>query len=114
MHYDLDNFSVFKYNDETAIIAAGEFEVKKKIDFNLLSGTYHKEFGKGKTPENIDRLVERVKGKIRSIGFNDVEYINMRSIIDTSNIRSDEENMRILSSYFSEGGKRRNKTKKRK
>ena len=117
LHFDLDNFTVFKYNDENNIIAAGEFEIKPQIDFNLQSGTYYKNFTRGKSPNNMSDLAEEVKTKLKSFGVQEVEYINDRPIINAANIRTDENNIRILNSYFNkEGGKRRmkrNKTKKR-
>lgn len=119
MHRDLYHFSDSRLRDQTDIIAAGELEIKedRHIDFNFLSGTYYKRFTKEKTQHNISELSEKVKHKLESFGFDDVEYIDNRAIINTANIRASRNNIRVLNGYFNkEGGsrnKKRNRTKKR-
>jgi hypothetical protein len=117
MHRDLYHFSSSRTHDKSDIIAAGELEIKedRHVDFNFLSGTYYKNFTKGKIQNNMSDLSDIVKHKIESFGFTDVEYINERAIINTANIRATNANVKILSTYFNrEGGKRRTKKRVRK
>jgi hypothetical protein len=119
MHRDLYRFSDSRTHNQSDIIAAGELEIKedRHVDFNFLSGTYYKKFTKGKIQNNMSELSDIVKSKIESFGFDDIEYINERAIINTANIRATRNNVRILNTYFNkEGGRRgrnRNGTKKR-
>lgn len=125
MHRDLYRFSDSRSHNESDIIAAGELEIQedRKVEFNFLSGTYFTKFipvkivKEGGKEEFMEKLAEKVGSKIASLGFDTVEYIQSRAIINAANIRASPNNIHKLNAFFiREGGKRltkRNKTKKR-
>lgn len=122
MHRDIYSFSESKTDhNESDIVAAGELEIKAdgNVEFNFLSGTYFKKFIPVKIgkEEYMEKLAENVGPKIASLGFDNVEYIQSRAIINAANIIATPNYISNLNLYFNkEGGKRRtkrNKTKKR-